>query len=63
MTREQHLKAIMVVGWEKRGKVMVLRMLCSGPDCGGAEILSRMNAADIGAEAAEHIDKMEKLLT
>lgn len=61
MTREEHLKAIWVVNSRKVGNHMLLVMLCSGPDCGGAEILARRTAADIAAEANAHIDKMEQL--
>lgn len=59
MTREQHLRAIYIVGSAKRGKVDGLVMLCSGPDCGGAEMFARHTAADVGAEANAHVDKME----
>lgn len=59
MTREEHLKAIYIVGSVKRGKVNGLLMLCSGPECGGAEIFARRNAADVGAEANAHIDKVD----
>ncbi len=59
MTPEKHRKAIFVVGTEKLGKRTVLVMLCSGPDCGGARMLTEgLTAADVAAEAAAHIDKM-----
>lgn len=63
MTQEQHLRAIWIVGSRKIGKRTVLVMLCSGPDCGGAEILAQPNAADVGAEANAHINKMNSLLS
>lgn len=61
VTREQHLKAIWVTGSRKIGNRAVLVMLCSGPACGGAEILAQHTAADVGAEANAHIDKMNSL--
>jgi hypothetical protein len=61
MTREEHLKAIYIVGSKKRGKVHGLLMLCSGPECGGAEMFARPTAADVSAEANAHVDKMADL--
>jgi hypothetical protein len=61
MTRDQHLKAIYITGTRKLGKNTVLVMLCSGPDCGGAEMLARINAYDVTTEANTHIDKMADL--
>lgn len=61
MTREEHLKAIRIVGSAKRGKTIGLIMLCSGPECGGAEMFARSTAADVGVEANAHIDKIEEL--
>lgn len=59
MTRDEHLKSIYIVGSAKRGKVDVLLMLCSGPECGGAEMFARRTAADIVAESNAHIDKVD----
>lgn len=61
MTQEQHLRAIWIVGSRKIGNRTVLVMLCSGPDCGGAEVLAQPNAADVAAEAHAHVDKMAAL--
>ena len=61
MTREDHLKAIYIVGSAKRGKAIGVLMLCSGPDCGGAEMFARPTAADVGAKANAHIDEMDSL--
>lgn len=61
MTRDEHLRAIYVVGSEKVGKVSVLVMLCSGPDCAGAQMFSRLTVADVLAEASAHVDKMADL--
>ncbi len=61
VTREEHLKAIYVVGSRKVGKRTMLVMMCSGPECGGAEILAHYTAADVGTEANAHIDKMAEL--
>ena len=63
MTREEHLKAIYIAGSRNLGKRTVLVMVCSGPECGGAEMFARLNAYDVGAEANAHIDKMDGLLT
>ena len=61
MTREEHLKAIHIVGSKKVGKRTVLVMLCSGPECGGAEMFARCTAGDVSAEANGHVDKMADL--
>lgn len=57
MTREQHLKAIFIVGTKKVGNTLGLTMMCSGPDCDGAQMFARRNAADVAAEANAHVDK------
>lgn len=59
MNREEHLKAIRIVGAATRGKTNGLVMMCSGPTCGGAEMFARRTAADVAAEAGAHIDKMD----
>lgn len=61
MLRQQHLKAIYIVGSRKLGKGSVLVMLCGGPDCAGAEMLARPTVAAVLAEANTHIDKMDDL--
>jgi len=61
MTREEHLKAIYIIGSRKLGKNTVLVMLCSGPSCGGAETLARCTVADVLAGANAHIDEMADL--
>lgn len=63
MTREEHLKAIKLVGTRVVGKRTMLVMLCSGPDCGGAEMLAHYTAYAVGAEADAHIDKMTDLMS
>lgn len=61
VTREEHLKAVYVVSSRKLGKSTVLVMLCSGPECGGAEMLAHPNAFDVGVQATAHIDRMAEL--
>lgn len=61
MTREQHRAKIYVVGSRRVASRTVLVMLCSGPDCGGAEILSRLTVDDVLAQADAHIDGMAAL--
>lgn len=61
MTREEHLRAIYIVGSKKVGKGNVLVMLCSGPECGGAEMFARCTAGDVAAEGGAHVDKMADL--
>lgn len=62
MTREEHLRAIYIVGSKKVGSNRtVLIMLCSGPECGGAEMFARCTAGDVAAEAGTHVDKMAAL--
>lgn len=61
MTREEHLKAIYIAGAAKRGKTMGLLMLCSGPECGGAEMFARPDAFDVGVQSNAHIDRMAEL--
>jgi len=61
MTREEHLRVIYVTGTRVVGKHSVLVMLCAGPDCGGAQMLTRPNAADVLTEANAHIDRMAAL--
>ncbi len=61
MTRDAHLQAIHIVGGRKTGKATILVMLCSGPNCAGAEILARATAGDVTTEANAHIDKMAEL--
>lgn len=61
MTRDEHLAAILIVGSAKRGKRHGLLMLCSGPDCGGAEMFARgLKVADVLAAANAHIDDTEE---
>ncbi len=62
MTREEHLKAVKVVGSRQVGARIMVVMLCSGPECGGAELLAHHDAHDIGVEASAHVDKMASLL-
>lgn len=61
MTREEHLKKIMIVGTRKLGKSTALVMLCSGPECGGAEMLSRCSVGDAVTAAGVHIATMDAL--
>ncbi len=61
MPREQHLKAIHVIGFKKIGKSTVLMMMCADPKCAGVEVLARLTVGEIWAEANAHIDKMESL--
>lgn len=57
MTREEHLRAIYLAGSAKRGNRNGLLMLCSGPDCGGAEMFTPgPTVADVMAAADAHID-------
>lgn len=60
MTREEHLKAIYITGSRRVGSRTMLVLLCSGPDCGGAEMLARPNAAAVEVEANAHIDKVDE---
>ncbi len=62
MTRDEHLKKIYVTGSRTVNKAAVLMMLCSGPDCAGAQMLTAgLTAADVAAEASAHVDKMAEL--
>ncbi len=61
MTREEHLRAVHIVGSRTIGKGSALVLLCSGPECAGAEMLARPTAGDVYAEACAHIDKMADL--
>lgn len=62
MTREEHLRAIYLVGTVRRGKRLGLLMLCSGPECGGAEVFAGgLSAADVATAAERHIDETEEL--
>lgn len=61
MTRDEHLKAIYIASSRKIGKSTVLVMLCSGPECGGAEMFARPDAFDVGVQANTHIDRMAEL--
>lgn len=61
MTREQHREKVYVTGSRRVGNRTVLVMLCAGPDCGGAEILSRLTVGDVLAETDAHIDRMAAL--
>lgn len=57
MTRDEHMRAIRVVGTSKREKRIGLVLLCSGPECGGAEVwVPGLSAADVAAGAAQHLD-------
>jgi hypothetical protein len=60
VTREEHRKAIYMVGAQKRGNRNGLLMLCSGPECGGAEMFIRGITVDAVIAAADaHIDDTE----
>lgn len=60
MTREEHLKALYILGTKARGKTSGLLLLCSGPDCGGAEVFAPGLTVGAVSEAANrHIDEME----
>lgn len=60
MTREEHLRAITIVGNTRRYKRIGVLMLCSGPDCGGAEMFADSpNAAAVATAANTHIDQAE----
>jgi uncharacterized protein (DUF983 family) len=60
VTRDEHLAAILIVSSAKRGKRHGLLMLCSGPDCGGAEMFARgLKVPDVLAAANAHIDDTE----
>jgi hypothetical protein len=60
MNREEHRRAIYVVGSARRNKRTGLLMLCSGPECGGAELFARgLTVADVVATANTHIDDVE----
>ena len=60
MTREEHLRAITVVGSSKRFKRIGLLMLCSGPDCGGADMFAMgLSVAAVVTAANAHIDQAE----
>lgn len=63
MTREEHLRAIHITGSRKVGNSIVLVMLCSGPECAGAEMLARPTVGDVATEANAHIDKMDSFGT
>jgi hypothetical protein len=61
VTREEHLRAIYIVGSAKRGKRNGLRMLCSGPDCGGAEMFAiGLTAASVVTAVDAHIEEIEE---
>jgi hypothetical protein len=59
VTREEHMRSIYIVGSAKRGKREGLLMLCSGPECGGAEMFAERNAGAVAAAANAHIDETE----
>jgi hypothetical protein len=61
VTREEHLKAIYIVGSQKLGKHTVLVMLCPGTECGGAQMFAHYNVGAVLAEANAHVDKMAEL--
>lgn len=63
MDRDEHLKRIYLVGSRTIGKRSALVLMCSGPDCGGAELLAiGLTVAAVLAEANAHVDKMAELL-
>lgn len=60
MTRDEHLKHILIVGSQTRGKRHGLLMLCSGPECAGAEMFARgLKVADVLVAAEAHIADCE----
>lgn len=62
MTREEHLRAIYIIGSQKRGNRTGLLMLCSGPECGGAQMFAAgLTAAAVATAADTHTDEIEAL--
>jgi hypothetical protein len=60
VTRDEHMRAIYIVCGQQRGKTRGLLMLCSGPDCAGAEVFAPgRKAADVVTAANRHIDETE----
>lgn len=60
MTREEHLKAVYVMGTAKRGKRDGLLLLCSGAECGGAEVfVPGLTVGAVLVAANAHVDEME----
>lgn len=60
MTREEHLRAVTIVGSAKRYKRAGLLLLCSGLDCGGAEMFAAGHSVAVVLAAANaHIDEAE----
>lgn len=58
MTRDEHMRAIRIVGSAKRGKRLGLLMLCCGPECAGAEMFATgLAAADVVTAADAHIQQ------
>lgn len=60
MNREKHLKAISIVGSGKRYKRYGLILLCSGPDCAGAEMFADgINVASVMTATDAHVKEYE----
>lgn len=60
MTREEHRRAVYIVGSATRNKRPGLLLLCSGPECGGAEVfVPGLTAAAVAAATDAHIDLAE----
>jgi hypothetical protein len=60
VTRDEHRQAIYVTASVKRGKRTGLVMLCSGPECGGAEMFApSLRVGDVLAAADAHIDAVD----
>jgi hypothetical protein len=60
VNRDDHLKAIYVYGTVERRKRTVIRMLCSGPHCGGEAIFANgLTAFHVAAAADAHVAEAE----
>jgi hypothetical protein len=58
VTREEHFRAITIVGTEKRYKRHGLLLLCSGPDCAGAGMFADgLSVGAVVTAADAHIDE------
>lgn len=60
MTRDEHRRAIYVTASQKRETRFGLVLLCSGPNCHGAEMFAAgLTVADVLAAADAHIDSVD----
>jgi hypothetical protein len=57
VTRDEHLQRIYITASQKRGKQHGLVLLCSGPECHGAEMFAPgLTVGHVLVVANQHID-------